>query len=247
MAKYLIRLDDACETQEREKWNKIEKLLDKYGIKPLVGVIPHNEDLNLVKDNFDKTFWDRVKQWELKEWTICMHGYNHVYLSASGGLNPVQNRSEFAGVTLKIQREKIKKAYEIFKNKGITPKIFYAPSHTFDNNTLEALKIETDIRIISDTIALNCYKYNGIKFIPQQMGRCRKILIGVITFCYHPNLMSEDDFYNLEIFLKKNKKKFIKFQEISLEKLKLKSFKIFCLQKIYFIIRKIRVALKKKG
>ena len=31
--KYLIRLDDSCETQNQSKWNKIEKLLDKWKLK----------------------------------------------------------------------------------------------------------------------------------------------------------------------------------------------------------------------
>lgn len=240
MARYLIRLDDACETQSREKWQKMEKLLDKYKIKPLVGVIPFNEDNDLKIDSADNEFWRKVKKWEEKGWIICMHGYNHVYLSSEGGINPIHCRSEFAGVKLTLQKEKMRKGYEIFKEKNIYPEIFYAPSHTFDEKTLEALKAETNIRVISDTIALSCYRYNGINFIPQQIGRCRKILIGLITFCYHPNLMSDDDFERLESFLKKNKKSFIEFKEIDLINLKRKNILDKFLEKIYFLYRKYR-------
>ena len=44
MEKYIIRLDDACEKRDVKKWDQMEQILDKYGVKPLVGVIPHCED-----------------------------------------------------------------------------------------------------------------------------------------------------------------------------------------------------------
>ena len=131
MSKYLLRLDDACETMSREKWNRVEKLLDKYKIKPLVGVIPFNQDTNLKIDSFDYEFWKKVKDWEKKEWEIGLHGYNHVYISKSGGINPINQRSEFAGVDYIQQFEKIKQGYKIFQKRNIKPKVFFAPSHTF--------------------------------------------------------------------------------------------------------------------
>ena len=39
-AKYIIRLDDANEYSDMSKWDRIEKILDKNDIKPLVAVIP---------------------------------------------------------------------------------------------------------------------------------------------------------------------------------------------------------------
>ena len=42
--KYLIRLDDACETMDLNKWLRMESLLSKYNVKPLIAVIPNNED-----------------------------------------------------------------------------------------------------------------------------------------------------------------------------------------------------------
>ena len=80
MSKYLLRLDDACETMSREKWNRVEKLLDKYKIKPLVGVIPFNQDTNLKIDSFDYEFWKKVKDWEKKEWEIGPVSYTHLTL-----------------------------------------------------------------------------------------------------------------------------------------------------------------------
>lgn len=41
---YLIRLDDASEFMDIDKWTTMEILLDNYRIKPIVGVIPDNND-----------------------------------------------------------------------------------------------------------------------------------------------------------------------------------------------------------
>ena len=45
MAKYIMRLDDACPKRDVEKWDRIEDLLDKFNVRPLVGIIPDCKDL----------------------------------------------------------------------------------------------------------------------------------------------------------------------------------------------------------
>ena len=52
--RYLIRLDDACPYMDRVKWQRMENILDKYGVKPLVGIIPANADLKTMIDPDDK-------------------------------------------------------------------------------------------------------------------------------------------------------------------------------------------------
>ena len=47
MPKYLIRLDDACQQANWPNWHRIENILNLYGIKPIVAVIPDNKDPNL--------------------------------------------------------------------------------------------------------------------------------------------------------------------------------------------------------
>lgn len=211
MAKYIIRLDDACEKMDIEKWSRMEKLLDRYSIKPLVGIIPNCQDVQMDAYSFDQNFWNKVHTWINKGWAIAMHGYNHVYSTDCGGVNPVNFRSEFAGETLDIQKKKIRQGVEILKSHGICPKVFFAPSHTFDENTIEALKSESEIRIISDTVANKPYTKYGVTFVPQQSGSVRSLPFSVVTFCYHPNTMSEEAYYKLERFLQKNKRKFISF------------------------------------
>lgn len=217
MSNYLIRLDDASIYMNNNNWNKMFELLDKYFIKPIVAIIPHNEDENLItKYEANLNFWSDARNYVLKGYTIGLHGYNHKFITNSGGINPVNYYSEFAGVSLEVQKEKLNKAMKIFTKEKITPKVFVAPAHTFDLNTLIALKEETNIEVINDMIASSPFMYKGFKFVPQQMGYARKspLPMKLITYCYHPNTMTDDDFIKLEEFLKKYQDKFIKFEDI---------------------------------
>ncbi len=211
MKKYYIRLDDASEYRDVEKWNRIEELFDKYGIKPLVGIIPENKDPKLTVYEKDDNFWQRVQSWKDKGWELALHGYDHVYLTKDGGINPINKKSEFAGVPLEIQKEKIKKGVAILKEKGVEPKVFFAPSHTFDENTLIALKEESNIKIISDTVATKSYAKYGFTFVPQTFWCVRNLCFITNTFCYHPNTMSDEAFDLLEKFIAKNANKFKSF------------------------------------
>lgn len=237
MSKYLLRLDDASDYMDVEKWQRMENLLDKYGIKPLVGIIPDNKDASLIYNyKQDLTFWNKVLSWKNKGWELALHGCYHKYTTKEGGVNPVNKRSEFAGVSLDEQRKMIRHGIDILKQYGIVTNVFFAPSHTFDKNTLIALKEESNIRIISDTIANDVYFENDFYFIPEQSGRVRNLPFKLCTFCYHPNTMSDKDFENLEIFLKKYYFKFVAVKEIELKK-RLKSLFDKLLHFMYFVKR----------
>jgi len=235
---FLIRLDDACPTMDLIKWNQIENLLDVYGIKPLVGIIPDNKDPEMIIDDHDDFFFDKVKRWEEKGWCLAMHGFNHLYSKSNGGINPVLKRSEFAGLSLEMQELKIRNAYRVFLDHNIKVDYFFAPSHTFDTNTLIALKKSTPIRKISDTISRIPYIFNEFIFFPLQFGKLRKIVLpGFWTFCLHPNSMTESEISSLEPFFKHNSKKFISFDDINIERLGTKSKFDSFLSFLYFIRR----------
>lgn len=233
---YLMRLDDASEYMDIEKWTRIETLLDKYNIKPIYGIIPSNEDPELLKYRRVDDFWELMNNWQNKGWTPALHGYTHVFETEDGGINPVNKKSEFAGVLLERQKEKIKNGYEILKKNKIETKIFFAPAHTFDKNTLIALKEESSIRIISDTVSNDVYFKDGFYFIPQQSGVCRKLPFKIVTFCYHPNIMEDDDFDRLEKFLELYGTCFVSMDQIKLHKKK-RSLLDLILKELYFMRR----------
>lgn len=240
MAKsYLIRLDDACEYRDLEAWSRIEAILDKYCIKPLVGIIPHCEDKELKRYSYDAFFWPLTEEWINKGWAIALHGYNHVYITTEGGINPVNNRSEFAGLDKKLQSDKIRKGIEILTYHGIKPIAFFAPSHTFDNNTLSAIKEYSDIRIISDCVASQPFFEEGFYFLPQQTGKPRKLPFRFITICLHPNIMSNSDFLEFENFLQTKSNSCVDLNNFKLTYRKRSMYDNFS-QKIYFLLRKMR-------
>lgn len=209
MRQYIIRLDDASEYMDVEKWEKAEYILDKYQIKPIVGIIPDNkDDAFLKKYCYNPYFWEIARRWRDKEWILAMHGFDHKYITEFGGINPVQKRSEFAGVPYDHQAQKIREGLSMLESKGIIPTVFFAPSHTFDENTIKALKKESSIRIISDTVAYDSYCIDGMHFVPQQSGRVRSLPFRVTTFCYHPNELTQQSFCELDRFLEKNRKYF---------------------------------------
>lgn len=239
---YFIRLDDASPYMDNIKWDRIMSILEKHKIRVLIGLIPDNKDCHTIKQTYNQSFWEKAKEWECDGHVIALHGYDHCYLSINGGINPIHNRSEFAGIPIEIQKEKIKKGYRILLNNGLSPIVFYAPSHTFDENTIKALTEETPIRIISDTIALKSYKAYGVTFIPQQIGQFRYIpFSGNYTFCFHPNNMNDEDFKQFEYFISKNRSKFFNYNELlTIATDRKRNFFEKILQQSYYLIHKIR-------
>lgn len=243
--KYLIRLDDACPTMDKVKWQRMEDILANFMIRPMVGVIPSNADPEQIFSAADNSFWDRVRTWENKGWAIALHGFDHCYISQSAGINPLWKRSEFAGVPLDVQKRKISAGVRILRSHGIDPLYFFAPSHTFDENTLIALKECSNIRIISDTIATRPYSKGNFVFIPQFGGSCRKMRIpGTYTFCFHPNTMGDNDFCQLEAFIIRNRENIIGFDDLDISNLSALNFMDSVISVLYFCYRRFRELLK---
>lgn len=241
--KYLIRLDDACPTMDAKKWQRMEDILDACGVKPMVGVIPANNDPKQMIDIPNDGFWIKVKDWEKKGWAVALHGYDHCFISDAGmnGVNPMWKRSEFACIPLNVQKEKINKGVAIFRANGIEPKYFFAPAHTYDANTLQALREESNIRIISDTIATMPYRKEDFVFIPQLGGHCVEMQFpGIWTFCLHPSAMKEDDFVATERFLKSHKDEMLGFEDLNLIDLKGKNLISRLLSWVYFTRRRLK-------
>lgn len=191
MAKYIVRLDDACPTMNRKKWDMYEEVLDDLKIKPIVAVIPNNKDSSLHYNEEDKLFWNKVKRWQEKGWHIALHGYDHKYISKGSGIVPLNKRSEFVGLSLEEQRSKIREGWQVLNSHNINCDIWVAPSHTFDENTLIALKEETNISIVSDGLAFYPFNRFGFFWIPQQLWRFTKMPKGIYTICYHPSNKNE--------------------------------------------------------
>lgn len=242
--KLLIRLDDASPTMNRDKWERVINFLSSREVYPLVGVIPACKDpkMQFMPPEAYQTFWERMRIWQDKGCIMALHGYDHCYISPCSGINPVNNRSEFAGLPYELQADKLREGYNILRKEGLNIEWFFAPSHTYDENTIEALKKETPIRRISDTVALHPYKAYDLLFCPVQSGHFFNPRIkGTWTFCFHPSTMTERDMINFEQFIDKHRKRFAHFKEISATRKKTFIDKV--LSWSYFLFRNIRAII----
>ncbi len=221
----LIRIDDIAENMNWPIMDKIEVLFDRYNIKPVMGVIPNNRDPELLKFPKEVNFWKKVLDWQKKGWEISMHGYSHEYEieTKKNDFFRLGGRSEFFGKSLQDQIDKIQSGLKIFKNKEIFVRSFFAPNHTYDENTFQALK-ECKINIVIDGYGIEPYKENQLIFIPQLFYRLLSLPLTFQTTQLHINSWNEEDFRFFEEYVANNKDKIITFDKI-LEKISENSFK----------------------
>lgn len=210
MLSFIIRLDDACPTMKHKNWDRMASLLDKYNIKPIVGVIPDCKDEEEdFQNEEDPYFWNKVRRWQEKGWVIAQHGLHHSFHDTPKGTKYYQlnvgDYTEFAGEIYDKQKQMIEEGYGILKEHGIEPTCFFAPAHTYDKNTVKVCRELGYFQFISDGYALRPYKKDGMIFIPSIFDTPYKILpFGVYTFIFHPSKMAENGFEHLEKFIKMN-------------------------------------------
>ena len=182
---YLLRFDDLSPWTRWESWNPIEDALLRLHIRPILAVVPDNRDPALTRRAPDPLFWERVRRWQASGWTIGLHGYQHVFLTRDSGLVGIHRRSEFTGLDPGEQGQRIDRALEIMAREGVSPRVWIAPAHSFDRNTLRVL-LERGIGIVSDGFWRSPrVDEDGMIWIPQQLWRFRYCPGGLWTVCSH--------------------------------------------------------------
>lgn len=193
--KILIRFDDVCPTMDFEQWNRAMDLMDRFDIKPLIGIVPECRDEKLMKCSYNHEFWNYIIKLQEKGFKIAMHGLYHVYDNQSPGLVTNRKDTEFAGHSLETQIEKIRHGKEILENKGLYTDVFFAPAHSYDKNTLKALK-KNGFTYMSDGKSSKMVKRCGILCIPCREKRVPiKISRNYLTTAVvHVNEWKDDSF-----------------------------------------------------
>jgi predicted deacetylase len=184
--RYLVRFDDICPTMNWTVWERVENILQRFQVQPILAVVPDNRDPKLMVEAAVSDFWDRVRQWQSRGWTIGWHGFQHRYETVSGGLIGIHAGSEFAELDVNLQREKLAAASRIFREQGVSPSVWVAPGHSFDAVTVGLLP-EFGIRVISDGFFWRPVSHRGCIWIPQQLWRFRSMPRGTWTVCCHVN------------------------------------------------------------
>ena len=239
----LIRIDDIAENMNWDLIKKSELLFEKYGIKPVLGVIPKNKDVQLLSYPKKDDFWERVRIWKKKGWEIAMHGYTHVYdkMSQKDDYFNYGGGSEFCGHSLETQMARIKNGLKKFDEEKIKIRTFFAPNHTYDENTFIALK-NYGINEVMDGYGLMPYVENDIKFIPQLFYKVLALPFGIQSTQIHLNYWNQKDFKIFEKFIIKNSNKIITYDQ-AIKKINNDSFHKF-IKKFSAIILKFKRNIK---
>lgn len=206
--KIAVRMDDITPDMNWDNFNFFLNLFEQTGISPLLGIVPDNRDKSLVctaevrqqelpcnsceVDRRVNFFYSTMKSLENKGFVLAMHGYHHVYTTKRGGIFPLNRQSEFAGVPYYKQKEMLKNGREKLKQNGIDTDIFMAPAHSYDKNTLKALK-EAGFTKMTDGFGKTPYIYRGLTFYPISfmLSRSLKQRDGATTIVLHANKLTE--------------------------------------------------------
>ncbi len=219
--KIAVRLDDITPDMDWERFLQCKALLDRYQIKPLIGVVPDNRDENLIKKDQNQVkeavpsdFWQYVKQLKEDGWSVAMHGYRHIYSTDKGGIFPLNNFSEFAGKTFEEQKEMLAEGKKILSEKGIETDIFMAPGHSYDNNTLRALK-KTGFKALTDGFGHRPYEWKGLTFYPIsfRLGSTLKKKRGYSTMVIHAGTTSAEELKRYQEYFERADIEWISYKE----------------------------------
>lgn len=216
--KIAVRLDDITPDMDWERFLSFKELLDQYQVKPLIGVVPDNRDENLMKrpisDKAPQDFWQYIKELKKQGYVIAMHGFRHTYTTHKGGLFPLNDLSEFAGLPYEEQRRMLEEGKKILQEKGIDTDIFMAPAHSYDPNTLRALK-DTGFQRVTDGFGSSPYHCKGLVFYPIsfRLSKTLKKKKGYSTLVVHTDTLSEEDFRRYEEYFEKSGACFISYGE----------------------------------
>jgi len=213
--KIAVRIDDITPDMDWESFYGFKMLLDQYGIKPLIGVVPDNQDPNLRRGEQREDFWEYMKELQDAGWSIALHGAHHIYTTKKGGIFPLNHFSEFAGVSYEKQKQMLEMGRQTLTDHGIQTDIFMAPGHSYDDKTLHILS-ELGFRYVTDGFAKTPYKEgkSGLIFLPIAFHSTRDLEQGqgYTTLVYHLNGTTKEQLENYGKLFESHQKDFIPYE-----------------------------------
>jgi predicted deacetylase len=215
-----------------------------YEIKPILAVVPDNQDYDLQQSLPDPEFWDCMRRLEAAGATIGLHGYQHLCLSKGKSLLPLHRHTEFSGVAEETQRKWIHAGLEILRGHGLNPRIWVAPRHGFDRTTLRVLS-QQGISLLSDGFARVPFTRDGFTWIPQQLWAPLKKAGGLWTICIHSNTANRAVGNQLRSFLNRHAEQFTSVDRVLAE---IKPVRLGPGERIYeaFALARIRASILDK-
>lgn len=212
--KIAVRMDDITPDMDWERFRFFQELFEETGITPLLGVVPDCKDKMLQIEKKRGDFYLIMQELKQKGYCFAMHGYHHLYTTKKGGLFPLNGFSEFAGIPYAEQLRMLDEGRQILSQNGIETDMFMAPAHSYDKNTLRALRA-LGFRKITDGFGRLPYEYDGIIFYPIsfQLSRSLKQQEGYTTLVIHANTVRETEKERYIKMFRENREKFISYSE----------------------------------
>ena len=217
MSRYILRFDDISEQMAWTKFLPLKKILRSLDIKCVLGVVPRNRDQNLNVESPRRDFFGLIREFRDAGDAILQHGTHHQYTTTNCGLLGINSRSEFAGHQLEVQLNLLAAGKSVLQQEGVWEPFFMAPAHSFDDNTLEALRL-LGFEALSDGYGLYPYERHGIKLVPQLASRPIPLLGGIQTICVHINKCSDVEIAALAKFATENRKQILDFKRVVRER-----------------------------
>lgn len=207
-ARYIFRMDDITPGMDWDRFWSLLRLFHRHRVKPLLGIVPDNQDPKLNRRAPEPRFWDTMRLLVERDLVdIAQHGYQHTLEHHAGRAllkkthTQSVTRSEFAGYSYQEQLSRIQKGQEILRQHNLETSYWFAPNHSFDRTTLHALRT-AGFSAISDGIALAPYHHLGILCVPQQLWRPKWMPAGVFTVCLHSNTITTHEIREIRQFLR---------------------------------------------
>lgn len=202
--KIAVRLDDITPDMDWQRFFRFKALLDQYQVKPLIGVVPDNRDENLrgsseSRKDAPADFYAYIRGLQEEGWSVALHGMNHVYSTKKGGLFPLNDFSEYAGKPYEEQKEMIARGKQILEEHDVHTDLFMAPAHSYDRNTLRALK-ENGFQALTDGFGEQPYLWQGLTFYPIsfRLSDTLKKKKGYSTMVVHTGTIQENELAGYE-------------------------------------------------
>lgn len=212
--KIAVRMDDITADMDWARFRFFQELFEETGITPLLGVVPDCKDKMLQIEKKRGDFYRIMQELKQKGYCFAMHGYQHLYTTKKGGLFPLNSFSEFAGIPYAEQLRMLDEGRQILSQNGIETDMFMAPAHSYDKNTLRALRA-LGFRKITDGFGRRPYEYDGIIFYPIsfRLSRSLKQQEGYTTLVIHANTVRETEKERYIKMFRENREKFISYSE----------------------------------
>ena len=212
-AQYLLRVDDLCPTMNHQRWSSIRNLVRTFQVRPILAVVPDNQDCNLKTSPPNDRFWEEMREMQSGGATIAMHGYQHQCTLHGESLVPLHLKSEFAGLAYEEQCNRIRAGAALLRDNGLSPRLFVAPNHSFDRTTLRALRDE-NLPYLCDGFVRIPFMRGGVTWIPQQLWSPVSRSDGLWTICIHPDSTDSCRSAELRRFLERHAGQFTSFSEV---------------------------------